>query len=304
MSEQQSADLSARYIRFAEEEAHGRSPLYEALALGVAGDRDAIEFLMTLPTEKQQPNLTPRLCAPPVRDRGRDRPHFRQILLANTEAVRLVMLMHSMQTNEPSRCATLLTVLAQLPPPLALIEVGASAGLCLLPDLYGYDYGGHLVHSEQTGGRRPVFTCSVSEATPLPKAMPQVAWRAGLDLDPLDAANPSQAAWLETLVWPEQTERLTNLRVALRVAAAHRPRIVKGDLLGDGLARLCREAPKVPPSSSFIRRSWPTLWVGRKGSSSPIGSCRRVLIGYPMSLPASSRKSQAVPESPTRVANS
>lgn len=46
------------------------------------------------------------------------------------------------------------------------------------------------------------------------------------------------------LVWPEQTKRLANLQAALRIAATCRPRIVKGDLLGDGLAQLCREAPR------------------------------------------------------------
>ena len=30
--------IAARYRRFAEQEAHGHSPLYEALTLGVAGD--------------------------------------------------------------------------------------------------------------------------------------------------------------------------------------------------------------------------------------------------------------------------
>ncbi len=48
----------------------------------------------------------------------------------------------STQTNEPARCATVLPVLAQLPQPLALLEVGAAAGLCLLPEYYAYDYGG------------------------------------------------------------------------------------------------------------------------------------------------------------------
>ena len=53
MSEQ----LAARYRRFAEVEAHGRSPLYEAFALGVAADAFALEFLAALPDEKRQPNL-------------------------------------------------------------------------------------------------------------------------------------------------------------------------------------------------------------------------------------------------------
>jgi hypothetical protein len=49
------------------------------------------------------------------------------------------MLAQSTQTNEPGRCAALLPMLARLPEPLALLEVGASAGLCLLPDFYTYD---------------------------------------------------------------------------------------------------------------------------------------------------------------------
>lgn len=36
------------------------------------------------------------------------------------------------------RAAALLLVLAQLPGPLSLIEVGASAGLCLYPDRFTY----------------------------------------------------------------------------------------------------------------------------------------------------------------------
>jgi hypothetical protein len=155
-----------------------------------------------------------------------------------------IMLSHSTQTNEPARCATLLPVFAQLPQPLALIEVGASAGLCLLPDFYTYDYGGRIIRPEASGPSPPVFPCSANSATPLPTMMPQILWRAGLDVNPLDAANPTQAAWLETLILPEQTQRLASLQAALKIAAVHRPRIEQADLRGDGLARLCREAPK------------------------------------------------------------
>jgi hypothetical protein len=45
-------------------------------------------------------------------------------------------------------------------------------------------------------------------------------------------------------VWPEQTERAARLRSALKVAALQKPRIDRGDLLGDDLARLCALAPK------------------------------------------------------------
>ena len=198
---------------------------------------------MTVPTEKRQPNLL-FASVRHLFGLSADWPQFRQTLLANADLVRSILLTRSTQTNEPARCATLLPVLAQLPQPLALIEVGSSAGLCLLPDLYGYDYGGHLVRAPEAEVRGPVFTCSVNKAMPLPMVMPKIVWRVGLDLNPLDPAEPSDAGWLEALVWPEQTQRLANLRVALRIAAAHRPRNVKGDMLEDGLAQLCGEAPK------------------------------------------------------------
>jgi hypothetical protein len=240
MAQSDPTSIAARYRRFADQEAQGRSPLYEAFARGVADSPEAIGFLATLPAAKQQPNLllasVRSLFGTPA-----DWPDFRRILLANPDAVRSVILTHATQTNEPARCATLLPVLARLPQPLALIEVGASAGLCLLPEFYGYDYGRQVLLPLDPG---PVFTCAANAETPLPESMPRVIWRAGLDLNPLDAANPADVAWLEILVWPEQTERLAKLRASLTVAAVHRPRVVKGDLLGDALARLCDAAPR------------------------------------------------------------
>lgn len=234
--------LSERYIRFAVNEARGRSPLYEALARGAAHDVEIIDFLSTLPSAKQQPNL---LFAA-VRSLGgvpNDFAGFKHRLLGNAEAVRSLMLSHSTQTNEPARCAVLLPVLAQLPQPLALIEVGASAGLCLLPDFYGYDFGAGVIRPEVGNGTFPVFHCVANPGTPIPTQMPRIAWRGGLDLNPLNAADPEQSSWLETLVWPERTERLDGLRGALAVAAIQQPRVVKGSLTSDALAALCREAP-------------------------------------------------------------
>jgi hypothetical protein len=240
--DQQHFAESARYLRFANDEARGHSPLYEAFARGVADDNETIEFLLTLPREKRQPNLlfaaVRHLSGTP--DTWAD---FRTKLLARPDAVRSVMLSHATQTNEPARCAVLLPILARLPQPLALVEVGASAGLCLLPDFYAYNYGNGLVQHTSAEHEPPVFSCVTNAAAPLPVAVPHVVWRAGLDLNPLDVSDPTHAAWLETLVWPEQTERLANLRAAMKIAAAIRPRVVKGNLLGDDLRRLCREAP-------------------------------------------------------------
>ena len=237
-----SGHLVKLYSRFADHEARGRSPLYEALARGVANDVEVLAFLQTLPSVKQQPNLL-FAALRSVAETPSDFRDFKHRLLGNADAVRAVMLARATQTNEPARCATLLPILARLPQPLALIEVGAAAGLCLLPDFYGYDFGSRVIHPEAGDGEFPLFSCAASPNTPLPTRMPQIVWRAGLDVNPLDATNSDHAAWLETLVWPEQTARLNGLRRALRIAAAQRPRVVAGSLTSDALPALCREAP-------------------------------------------------------------
>jgi hypothetical protein len=78
---------------------------------------------------------------------------------------------------------------------------------------------------------------------PLPKILPQIARRAGLDLNPIDVNDPAEAAWLETLVWPEQTDQLVRLRAAMTIAAEVRPRLTKGDLRHDLIA-LAAEMPQ------------------------------------------------------------
>jgi hypothetical protein len=239
LGDQVTQQLAARFQRFAEVEAHGSSPLYEALALGVAGDAFALEFLKGLPEAKRQPNLlfgaVRHLCGTPA-----DWPTFRAMLHAKAADVRTVMLERRTQTNEPGRCATLFPVLSRLPQPLALLEVGAAAGLCLQPDRYGYDYGRRCVASSMADA--PVFPCRANAATPIPRQTLRVAWRLGLDLHPLDVGNAEHAAWLETLVWPEHDARLQRLRRALTIARRDPPRVVQGDLLQD-FASCVRQAP-------------------------------------------------------------
>jgi len=111
---------------------------------------------------------------------------------------------------------------------LALLEVGASAGLCLLPDVYADDYGGPILEPRTERLKPPVFPCAVNAAAPVPARPPRVIWRAGLDLKPVDLAHPPEVAWLEALVWPEQTDRLARLRAAIQIAVEQKPRLVKG----------------------------------------------------------------------------
>lgn len=226
---------AAMYAEFAAREAHGVSPTYERLSLAVAGDPELPALLDGVPPAKRQPNLlfaVVRLLGGPVSDPRA----FRDFTAANWPAVEANLRTRSTQTNEPGRCAVLLPVLAKLPQPLALLEVGASAGLGLYPDRYSYRYGDHRL-----GDGGPVLDCALT-GTPAPDRLPEVVWRAGLDLNPLRVTDPADVAWLDALIWPEHQHRRDRLRAAAAIAAADPPLLIRGDLVDD-LPALAARAP-------------------------------------------------------------
>jgi hypothetical protein len=233
------AGIPEDYCRFARLEAHGRSPRYEALAVAVAGDEPILAFVASLPPGKRQPNLlfaAARYLLGTPADIG-----SLQMLVADRRSeLAEVMKARRTQTNEPARCATLLPALAQLPQPLALLEVGASAGLTLLVDRYSYDYGGHRVTG--TDRRAPVLACQPRGPVPLPDRVPAVAWRAGLDLNPLDVTDADDVRWLECLLWPGEHGRAERLAKAVATARRDPPPVHRGDLLTD-VPALARQAP-------------------------------------------------------------
>lgn len=234
--------ISALYRWYAEAEAPGRSELFRQVANAVATDAPTLEFLAAMPPPKWQPNLllaTVRYLfgTPP------DAAGFLELVRDHADEIAAVMAVRSTQTNEPGRCATLLPALARLPQPLALLEVGASAGLCLLPDRYAYAYGDHRVApTAPAGGDPPLLRCTADPGTPLPSGNVEVTWRAGLDLHPVDLCDRAEVRWLEALVWPGQEDRLVRLRGACQVARAELPRVVCGDLRRD-LPSLAAQAP-------------------------------------------------------------
>jgi hypothetical protein len=227
------------YREFATRDAHDVSASYEALCLGVAHDGEMLARLDTLPTPKRQPNLllaSVRYLGGPVESWT----PFRAFVLDEWDEIETTMRARRTQTNEARRCTALLPVLAALPQPLALLEVGASAGLCLYPDRWSYRYetesGAHEV------GDGPQLACATTGPVPVPHRLPQIAWRAGLDLHPLDVTADEDVRWLEALIWPEERERFDILRAALAIARADPPRVETGDLTAD-LATLAAEAP-------------------------------------------------------------
>lgn len=220
-------DVIAEYRDFAAYAA-GDSPCFEAWALGVTEDPDVLAWLGTLPPVKRQPNLV--LAA--ARWHGAPAPGpydgLRRVLLEREAEVRATVMARATQTNEVGRLATLVPVMALVEGPLALVEVGASAGLCLHPDRYDYAWP---PLGELRGSGGAVLTATATGPLPVPARHPEVAWRGGVDLHPLDVSDPDAMAWLETLVWPEQDGRRERLRTAVEVARADPPVVRAGDLL-------------------------------------------------------------------------
>ncbi|MFC4021807.1 DUF2332 domain-containing protein [Micromonospora sp. GCM10011542] len=227
--------IAESYLDFATREARGVSAAYERLSLAVAHDDELLALLGTLPPGKRQPNLlfgVVRWLGGPVDDPAA----FHDYTVAHWPAIEAQARARATQTNEAGRCAVLLPVLAALPQPLALLEVGASAGLCLYPDRYAYRYGEHRL-----GSGTPVIECAATGLRP-PDRVPKVVWRAGLDLNPLDVTNPDDVSWLDALIWPEHAHRRARLSAAAAVAAADPPLLVRGDLVDD-LPALAARAP-------------------------------------------------------------
>jgi hypothetical protein len=220
-------DVAGHYRRFAEVEAAGVSPLYAELAAAVADDTDVLAFLGTLPRPKRQANLLLGALSflhdgPPA-----DGAQLRDRVLGDADRLRTTMLARATQTNEAARCAALLPVLSTIPGPLALVEVGASAGLCLYPDRYGYRYDGVPVGPPST----VVLPCTVTGDGPVPSGVPEVVARAGIDLNPLDPGDPADVAWLRALIWPGMDARRDRLAAAAAIAAREPAEIVRGDLV-------------------------------------------------------------------------
>lgn len=163
------ASTAENYRAFARE-ARGRSPEYERLASEAAADAGLLAFLASLPRAKQQPNLLFAAACYLLGEHA-DVAALRALVADRDTELRTLMLARRTQTNEAARCATLLPLLAMLPQPLALLEVGASAGLTLLPDRYSYDYAGYRVGGGGAGA--PVIACDPHGPVPLPRRVPE-----------------------------------------------------------------------------------------------------------------------------------
>jgi hypothetical protein len=142
-------------------------------------------------------------------------------ILANAELPR--WLDHAPQTNEVGRSAVLmsglLVIAHRFALPVRLYELGASAGLNLMLDRYGYDLGGL-----RTGDPASALQLGPEwKGAPPPQADVRVIGRAGTDLNP--ARLPDEGEKLLAYVWPDQPERLARLQAALAIATVAPPEV-------------------------------------------------------------------------------
>ena len=232
-----------------------RSPLYLSLAMRVAEDSELLQVAAKAWEKNALPNLFfaavhllllkgehHQLAAFYLSLNNASRhydyvyPYFRSFVLEHKDEIGEIITTRSVQTNEVGRCAALVPAFELVTrqaknQPLALIEIGSSAGLTLLWDRYHYRYDENLqcgpldspvqIECQLRGERRP----------PVPERFPKIASRLGIDLDPVDLNNQENVEWLRALVWPEQRKRVRQLELAIQLARSAPPKVVAGDAL-------------------------------------------------------------------------
>jgi hypothetical protein len=153
------------------------------------------------------------------------------------------------QTNEVGRCGPLaagfLHVARETELPLRLLEVGASAGLNLRFDLYRYDTGAGAWGPEESPVRLTGFW---KDGDPPYEEDVAVLERRGCDPEPVDPTTEEGRVVLLSYVWPDQSERVANLRGALALA----PGVPAPVERADGREWVERELAELPPGAATV----------------------------------------------------
>ena len=149
---------------FADTSCRGYSPIYDRICRSVAGDDELLALIQESPPPAHQPNVIlgvvhylllggldhPLADVYAGRSDADPAPLFRDVCLTHRNEVLALMETRRTQTNEVGRSAVIgpaLTWVAhEVGAPLALLDVGTSAGLNLGCDRYLLDYGARRYH--------------------------------------------------------------------------------------------------------------------------------------------------------------
>jgi len=199
--------------------------LYIVHYLLLRGEKQPLaEFYVSLTEHPKPPE-----DAPPV---------FADFCRKHRQEIKQLITTRLVQTNEVRRCTLLLPAIMLAikkagDAPLALVGLGASAGLILLFDKYGYDYGNGLRCGDLNSSLQLSCTLRGFLLPPIPTVMPKIASRIGIDLNPLDVRNQDDYLWLFAQIWPEHSfkSRAQNMRVAVELVRESPPKMITGDIV-------------------------------------------------------------------------
>jgi hypothetical protein len=267
--------LAQVYRRFGEADAAGTSPLYERVAVALSESSEALRAIETAPARKRHPTVilaalhdlalagrAPELAAAYAAADG-DAAAAAAIdtLLSMTDAVMAIVARRAVRASETGRCAVLYPAIAEAArrvgaTAVGLIDVGCGAGLNLNVDRVGITYSNGQSLGDPSS---PVQMSSVAVGDrPIPaRAMPEVAARVGVDLDPADVTDPDEARWLRACLWPDQPERAARLEAEIALAATAPPLLLPGDaaeVLPAAFARVPADALPVVTTTWALSR--------------------------------------------------
>jgi hypothetical protein len=257
------SDTADWYVRAAGELA-ATSELQVAWARQVAASPELVELIDRLPREHRQPSLlfsvASWLGAPATVGAT-----WRDWLIENWPAVEDAARTRRTQTNEVGRCVPLLLALDRIPGPIALLELGAAAGLCLGVDRYSYRFDDGLV----LGDGLPLLTVTTTGVGAVPARMPDIVWRRGVDLAPLDLTDPADVGWLRALLPPDRPERRARLDAAIVTIGAAGlgaggPVVVAGDALAALPALIAAARAEAPGATPVIAALGTLVYLSRE----------------------------------------
>jgi hypothetical protein len=132
------------------------------------------------------------------------------------------------QTNEVGRSCALMPGMLEIARatglPLRPREIGSSAGLNQFWDLFAYRLG---EHGWNLGNSDLTLECRWSGEPPPLALRPAVTSRAGCDISPLDLRDEKVRLRLQAYVWPDQAQRMKNLRAAMQIALENDVKVEK-----------------------------------------------------------------------------
>ena len=139
---------------------------------------------------------------------------------------------HRYQMNEVARCTQIALGVAAASAgsadPVALVDLGTGAGFGLQLDRSRYRIGTSTYGPAEAS---LTLDCEIrGPVVPPPASLPPVITRVGVDLAPVDLADPAARAWLQACAPPEASA-LSRLAAAMDIARRHPAAIVAADVI-------------------------------------------------------------------------